>query len=1050
MADQPRNDKSDNFIKDFFEQDDKKEKKEEKNFIQGVFEELDKTQPAPSRAAPIFGGKKKPAAQKKGQAKKTGRPSNQNAVVPKQKPASPNVPSKKKTTKPIPKKSFKEEKTGLTKSNKKEGSPHFLSKPGKKDKKQNKKNKRKKSKIRRIIKFGLLGCLALCIAGGAYTGVVVARTAQTINDINYESIYEVLSQRSTIYDDKGKKIESVFTEGGNRDNVLYDDLPKNLKDGIVAIEDKTFWDHNGFNFVRIMGAIKNSLVGGGQISGTSTITQQLARNIYLAKSKSERSFNRKIAEAYITMEIEKNLTKEQILEAYLNTIYLGFDTYGVEAAAHAYFNKDVKDLSLLECTSLCALPKSPDAYALVKSYNTGTVSVNESDVLARTDSMVYVYNGDFPKSQGRREFTIKNMVDQGYITQAEADTALGQDLKSSMKVVVDENSDISAYFNDFAIQQVTEDIMEEFDCDQEEAKKRIYTGGLQIYTTMSKDMQKTIEKAFKQDYGYPDVTNLKKDQAGNILAKNDNILLYNHDGYFDEKGAFSLEQDEYNINSDGSLTIYADKRLSFPNVQLSESKDINIDFKKMYTYDDEGHLCIIENGTLSVPPGYKRKDAQGNCIVSAQFMQENANFFKRVGTKLKVSKKNYSIKQKIMQPQSAMVIVDAKSGGVKAMVGGRNINGKNNFNRAMEPRQPGSSIKPLSVYSTGLQAGFNAANNGEAQQLTIKSGDDWGNYITAGSVINDAPISNQNGQTWPKNWYNSYRGKMTLRYAVEQSVNVCAVKVFQQLDIRYPISQLRKMGISTVVESGTYNDMNAAALALGGMTNGISPLEMASAYTIFPNEGKYTEPSAYTKILDSQGAVYINKSEKVETRQVLDQGVAFIMTDILHSVVTNGLGKKAAIKSQPVGGKTGTTTNNFDAWFVGFTPQYAASLWIGNDVNVELTVGSEAATELWSRIMGEICKGTTYEDFPKPPGNVVEIAGEYYIDGTYTRGITRIDTPNAATEKTSGGTAGQTKNGGTEGTTLPSHTRPSSGGGGGSSSSSGPSSSGPPTTEPTE
>ena len=271
----------------------------------------------------------------------------------------------------------------------------------------------------KILRIGILGIAAIAIIGFIYVGALVL-TADTHN-IDADNIYSRLSQRSTLYDDKGKEIDSVFSEDGNRDNVSYSEIPENMVNAIVAIEDKTFWKHNGFNFIRIAGAIKESIFGGGEISGTSTLTQQLARNIYLAETKSQRSMNRKILEAYYAVLIEKSLTKEQIVEAYLNTVYLGFNCYGVEAASQAYFDKSVTELDLLECVSLASLPKSPNSYALVKSYPIGTTEIDTKNIIKTTDTMEYVYNGDL--SEGRRAQTLYNMVEQGYISQAEADEA---------------------------------------------------------------------------------------------------------------------------------------------------------------------------------------------------------------------------------------------------------------------------------------------------------------------------------------------------------------------------------------------------------------------------------------------------------------------------------------------------------------------------------------------------------------------------------------------------------------------------------------------------
>ncbi len=839
--------------------------------------------------------------------------------------------------------------------------------------------KKQKKKKHRVLKIIILLIVLGILGVGSYVGVLIL-TAE-YHSIDADNIYSQLNQRSTIYDSNGKKIESVFSEEGNRANVMYGDIPEDMVNAIVAIEDKTFWEHHGFNFIRIMGAIKESILGGGQVSGTSTLTQQLARNVYLTEQKSQHSLNRKIVEAYYTVLIEQSLTKEQIVEAYLNTVYLGFNCYGIEAASQAYFGKNVKKLDLLQCVALASLPQSPDSFALVKSRPVGTVEVEKKDVLAETESIVYAYNGEL--SENRRKMTLNNMVDQGYIKQSEANEALDQNLKKKMKVSIEKGSGFASYFTDYAIEQITKDIMEEYGWSKEDARKMVYNDGLKIYTTMDRNAQRIATREFRQGSNYPGLTNIRTDSNGNILNnKTGKILLYEYSRYFNDKDQFVLKKNEFRWNSDGSLTLFAGNRLNFYDVTLSDgSKDISPTFKNLYTRED-GKLYTIEGGALSIPQGYKTKDAAGNCTVSAKFFTDYPKFFREKSGKLIVDEKNYSLKQKVIQPQSAIVIMDHKTGGIKAMVGGRNTTGKMLYNRAINPRQPGSSIKPLAVYSSALQMSYKKAKKGEGMSLSKSDGSSWGSYITAGSVINDAPMV-VNGRAWPKNWYTGYRGRMTLRTAVEQSVNVCAVKVYQQMGPEFPTSQLKKMGITSIVEDGDTNDMNPAALALGGMTHGISPLQMAAAYGTFPNQGIYTEPVTYTKITNSNDEVLFEKVPKTE--EALNEGVAYIMTSILRSVVTNGLGTTASFGGQPVAGKTGTTTDNFDAWFVGFTPQYSAAMWIGNDVNIELTEGSAAAARLWRTIMSQVCADMPYGEYPKRPDNVTQINGEFYVKGTYSR-----------------------------------------------------------------
>jgi penicillin-binding protein 1A len=260
----------------------------------------------------------------------------------------------------------------------------------------------------------------------------------------------------------------------------------------------------------------------------------------------------------------------------------------------------------------------------------------------------------------------------------------------------------------------------------------------------------------------------------------------------------------------------------------------------------------------------------------------------------------------------------------------------------------------------------------------LESGVDEKSGWTAGSIIDDAP-NYVNGVLWPKNWYSGYKGRVTLRKSVEQSINVAAVKVINSIGFNKSVAFMKGLGITSI----TKDDYYSAALGLGGMTKGISPIEMTAAYGAFPNGGLYIAPTCYTKVLDADGNVILEKVPK--TNQAMNKGVAFIMTDILRTSVSSGIAKGAAISGQPSAGKTGTTTNNYDAWFVGFTPQYSAALWIGNDVNVQLDKGSPAAAALWGNIMGRICNSLPRGNYDKPD-NVEYRNGEYYVVGTYGTG----------------------------------------------------------------
>ena len=332
-----------------------------------------------------------------------------------------------------------------------------------------------------------------------------------------------------------------------------------------------------------------------------------------------------------------------------------------------------------------------------------------------------------------------------------------------------------------------------------------------------------------------------------------------------------------------------------------------------------------------------------------------------------------------------MVVTEVGTGYISAMVGGRNTEGSQLFNRAISPRQPGSSIKPLSVYGAALQKSYELAKSGKTYTYVDYGFDDqgvegWGDYITAKSTVIDEPLT-VNGEEWPQNFSRTFTGYNTFRTALQQSINTCAVKILWQVGPDYSMEMLEKYGLSTLVtdESLATNDVNPAALALGAMTYGVSPLEMSLAYSVFPSGGYLNTPVCYVRVLDSKDKELLKS--KSERTKVLDEGVAWIMTDLLKSVVSDGIAGNARISGIEVGGKTGTTNDLFDVWFDGFTPDYSAALWIGTDLNVEMVGGSYQAARLWGKIMGKI-PGVRDGEYLEMPANVVKEKGEYFTKGT--------------------------------------------------------------------
>lgn len=302
----------------------------------------------------------------------------------------------------------------------------------------------------------------------------------------------------------------------------------------------------------------------------------------------------------------------------------------------------------------------------------------------------------------------------------------------------------------------------------------------------------------------------------------------------------------------------------------------------------------------------------------------------------------------VLQPEAAVIIIENGTGEIKAVMGGRSEKVRRGLNRATQSlRQPGSTIKPLAVYAPALDNGY-----------------------TVGTVIDDAPVTL--GKFSPRNYSNNFKGLMTVREAIQHSINVVAVKIVQDIGVERSMEYMKKFGITTMVtreDNSSTNDVNLSPLALGGITRGVKPIEMAAAYSVFPNKGIYIKPISFTKILDKDGnVIFENRPYK---DKVVSEQVAYLMVDIMKGVVRGGTGGNAALSKMPVAGKTGTTTKNVDAWFTGYSPYYTASVWIGHDEPKPMSfTGGSYPAKLWKAIMEEVHKDLKVKDFERPGGLV--------------------------------------------------------------------------------
>ncbi len=813
-----------------------------------------------------------------------------------------------------------------------------------------------KKKRKGLKTFFIVLLMIVVIAAGAVMGIVIGivKDAPKIDPTNITSL---LNQTSFILDENGKVIEKIQTEE-YRTIVSLSKMPTHLRDAFISIEDERFKTHIGVDPRGIISSFLDNLKAGHTVRGASTITQQLARNLYLSN---EKTLDRKIKEAYLALQIDKALTKDQILEGYLNRIYLGQGAYGVQEAAQTYFSKNVDELTIAESAALAGIVKSPTKYAIYQTLKPENfdsekhIEVGQVDILG--EKYIAVYNEEAIK---RQKIVLGKMLELGNITQEEYDAALKEDIKANLKPGQKKIKGISSYFNDYVKVQVIDALINELGYSKEEAEKELYTGGLKIYSTMDIGLQQKLEDVYNNfteillgDPGKikgPAFITWRLNKAQNIVDERNNVMFYKQENLLDESFNLIIEKNTFET-VDGNLIIR--------NPKLTAYKS-NVDVGDYYTIDNRKNLVTHRVGSLTLPENSFSVSEDKALTISSKFLKENPEFYSIDGNgNLKINEKYfYRHKDGIVQPQSATVIMDYRTGQIKALVGGRDVEGARILNRATSPRQPGSTIKPIAAYLPALDNGF-----------------------TAASPIDDVPFYD-NGKVWPNNWYSGYKGIHTLRHSVEQSVNVNSVKTVEAIGVKTSMEYLSRMGIInkedpskddfiTSVENKANNDENLSALGLGGMTRGLSPMDITAAYASIANNGTYIKPVAFTKILDKDGNILIDNTPKKTT--VVSPQVAFVMSDILRTTVSNGIAGRAQVPNMTTAGKTGTTQDKADAWFVGYTPYYVTGLWIGNDSpQIKLNQGSSMAAQLWKIIMTRVHDGLENRKFEQPP-NIVSV-----------------------------------------------------------------------------
>lgn len=737
------------------------------------------------------------------------------------------------------------------------------------------------SKISSKLGVTLLKILLICVVVGVVTGgcVVAGMVKGVIDTAPDISTIDVSPTgfATKVYDNQGNEIQTLVASGSNRVSKDIEDIPVDLQHAFIVLEDERFYEHNGIDIRGIFRAASEAIKTRKLSQGASTITQQLLKNnVFNAYNEStSEKIKRKIQEQYLAIKLETTMSKEAILENYLNTINLGNGYLGVQAAANGYFDKDVSELTLSECAVIASITQNPSGYNPI----------------------------NYPeKNQRRQQVCLDNLLEQGYITQAAYNEAKADDVYSRIQDLhTEDTSSTYSYFVDELIEQLSNDLQTKKGYSETQALNLIYKGGLSVYSTQDSNMQAIADSVINDPANWPEKSYISISYYLTVEDAEGKKHNYSHlslQRYFQTTGG----------RANFSLTF---------NDQAEAQK----------------YVDIYREAILS----------QGNTLVG-----ENLSF--------------------TMQPQISFSLMDQRTGEVKVIVGGRgDKNGNRTMNRATRTtRQPGSSIKPLAVYGPAIDVGA----------------------ITLGSAIDDAPYYYQGDEAQlVTNYEKNYLGIIPLRTALKRSRNVPAVKILTMITPQVGFTYLQKFGISTLVSpkeavNGVHDVVQS--LALGGMTKGVTNIDITAAYAAIANNGTYTKPVYYTQVYDQNGVLIIDNS-MTETRQVLKKSTAWLLTNAMEDVIKSGTGTAAAIPNQPVAGKTGTTNADGDIWFCGFTPYYSASIWIGFDDNTTMKTSLYHHREIWSQIMTQIHRGLQTKSFEKPDGivevEVCSISGKLPVAG---------------------------------------------------------------------
>jgi penicillin-binding protein 1A len=747
------------------------------------------------------------------------------------------------------------------------------------------------------------------------------------------------------YSDKGEIIGEFAKE--RRFVVPIDQVPRELQNAFVAAEDKNFWQHSGVDKEAILRAVRRNILTGGIREGASTITQQVAKTFLLTP---ERKYGRKIKEVILSSRIEESLTKHQILYLYLNQIYLGSSAYGVEAAARTYFGKSVKDLTVAECAMLGGLARAPSKDSPKRNIKEGLK---------------------------RRAYVLRRMLEDGYITDEQYDHATTEE----PQIAAGDGAEVRAA-HDF-VEHVRRYVLKKYGSDA------LYKDGLQVYLTVDLNLTRSAEEAM--DKGLRELDK-RQGYRGPIKTLNVKGVVE----FLEEKTRLMESPHRFGDITEGVVT-----DIDNENISVRMGSYVKNGVKREYV----GQIKIDPNPKWWVRSPFIRAETrtrdfpkgdlpfQIGDVIQVRLVDPNIKrrelYVKKYG-KTDPELNNYKeytedmISYFPLEPeqepvaQSAVMLRENRSGYVRVIVGGHSAT-ESKYNRAIQARrQAGSSFKPA-IYAAALNKGFTCAD-----------------------IILDSPYALPipgTGEVWrPKNYRGGFQGPVTFRDALVNSRNIPTIKILQQIGVENGKAYARKLGYSSPLPENL-------TMALGSA--GVSLDEQLTSYSVFPSRG-YLVPSTYVKrIVDRNGRVIEEHDPPVllddpmkqspspiqkvshETpqlptpgeaegpgapiaRKVIDEGTAYIMVTMLQGVVQEGTATalKKIVGRPDIAGKTGTTNDNIDAWFMGFSPDHTCGVWVGFDDEVTLgegETGGKAAAPIWGYFMREVLKDKPVKDFAVPP-----------------------------------------------------------------------------------